>query len=120
MVSALIFIFSAQIISFFTPDQAVIELGSRCVRIVSFAQPITLLANVLPGALRGAGDTRPTFVYTAISVWCVRIVGTIICIRFLHLPLPYAVYCMIGDMFVRAVLFAIRFSSGKWKNALKD
>lgn len=58
IMSIFLFIFSDGIISIFTPDAAVIELGGQLLRILALIQVPQMLAMVFSGALRGAGDTK--------------------------------------------------------------
>lgn len=116
---ALLFIFARQLISIFTPDQAVIELASQCLRIVALVQPIQALAFVFAGALRGAADTWITLIVVAITNWVIRAGLSALCIYYFGLDLVAVCYCMCADMVVRAVLFFLRFRSGKWKTVFK-
>ncbi|MGI5900169.1 MAG: MATE family efflux transporter [Christensenellales bacterium] len=116
----ILFIFARQLISFFTPDEAVIELAAQCLRIVALIQPVQALAFIFAGALRGAADTWVTLIVVAISNWLVRVGLTTICIRVLGLDLVAVCYCMCADMVIRAALFFLRFRSGKWKTVYRE
>ena len=116
---ALLFIFARPLIGIFTPDEAVIDLATKCLRVVALVQPIQALAFVFAGSLRGAADTWATLIIVAISNWAVRLTLTIVCIRVLNFGLVEVCYCMCADMIVRALLFFLRFRSGKWKTAYK-
>lgn len=119
VMGALLYIFAEQILSFFTPDQGVIEVAAQCLHIVAFLQPFQVAAWVFAGALRGAGDTKWLFYMTAISTWGVRTAGAFLMIRVFGFGLPEAVMCMFADGICRLVLFYLRFRTGKWVTILK-
>ena len=119
VMGAALFIFAEPLIGMFTPDPEVIELATRCLRVVALIQPVQALAFVFAGSLRGAADTWATLIIVAISNWAVRLSLTVICIRVMGFGLVEVCYCMCIDMVVRALLFFLRFRSGKWKTAYK-
>lgn len=114
IMSIFLFIFSDGIISIFTPDAAVIELGGQLLRILALIQVPQMLAMVFSGALRGAGDTKSPFLITLFSMWGVRILGSFIFVRLLGKDLPWVCAAMCTDNVVRFVLFLARYLQGKW------
>lgn len=104
----------------FTPDLAVIALGTICLQYDAFIQVPQMLAQVLAGALRGAGDTKWTFIIITVSMWGVRILGTVIGIRVLNFGLEAACLAMCADQCVRCILFFLRYRTGKWKEVIRD
>lgn len=115
---AMIYIFAPQLVRLFTPDPQAIALATRCLHQVAFIQPIQVIAWILAGALRGAGDTKWPFYITAVCNWCIRTLGAYLCIRVFHLGLPEAVLCACADSCVRALWTWLRFRTGKWQDAL--
>lgn len=120
VLSVLLYIFSENILGIFTPDLAVIALGTVCLRYDAIIQVPQMLAQVLSGAMRGAGDTKWTFIIITASMWGVRILGTVVGIRVLGYGLVAACLAMCADQCVRCVLFFLRFRSGKWKDVIKE
>ena len=114
IMSIFLFIFSDGIISIFTPDAAVIELGGQLLRILALIQVPQMLAMGFSGALRGAGDTKSPFLITLFSMWGVRILGSFIFVRLLGKDLPWVCAAMCIDNVVRFVLFLARYLQGKW------
>lgn len=114
VMSCFLFFGSENIIALFTPDAAVIALGGKLLRILAFIQVPQMLAMVLSGALRGAGDTRSPFVITLFSMWGVRILGSLIVVRLLHKDLLWVCAAMCLDNIVRFVLYFLRYRQGKW------
>ena len=116
---AILFFFAGPLVNIFTPDQQVIALASQCLCIVAFLEPPQSGAQVLAGALRGAGDTLWPLIITIAGMWGIRAIGAVICIRFLGMGLPAACTCMLIESFVRLLLFWLRFRTGKWKHAIQ-
>ena len=112
--SFVLFFLSDRIIAIFTPDQQVIELGGTLLKILALIQVPQMLAMVLSGTLRGAGDTKSPFIITLCSMWGVRIFGSFILVRVLGKDLPWVCAIMCTDNIVRFVLYYIRYRQGKW------
>lgn len=115
--SCVLFFGADAIISIFTPDQRVIELGGKLLRILAFIQVPQMLAMVYSGALRGAGDTRSPFLITLFSMWGIRIVGSVIVVKLLHKDLPWVCTAMCTDNIVRFFLYLWKYRQGKWVSA---
>ncbi|MBQ6551677.1 MAG: MATE family efflux transporter [Lachnospiraceae bacterium] len=116
-VGVLLFVFGKYVVRIFSPDPAVIELATECLRIAAILQPAQTGAMVFAGGLRGAGDTFWPMVITAFSMWLFRaFLGAIICIRVLHFGLPAVVICMAVESYIRFGLFWLRVRTNKWKD----
>ncbi len=103
------------LVDIYTNDPQVQRLGEMCLIFVALAQPFQSISIVLGQALRGAGDTRSTMVYTFIGVWIVRVA----CGYLLGIVLGFGLFGMwlawISDFIARATLVWLRFRAGKWK-----
>ena len=101
-----------------TGQSQVIETGVPVLKLVAFAMPGLAATIVLTQALRGAGDTRIPVLFTWAGFLGIR------------LPLAYlltssqfgwnlglfgAWLAMFADIYVRGLLFVIRFAGGRWK-----
>lgn len=117
LLAVFLFLFPAAVMSFFTPDPQVIALGARVLRIVAVSEPFFAVVIILEGIFNGVGDTRLPFLFSLVSMWGVRILGTTVCVRLLHLPLPAAWLCMVADNMTRFVLLTLRYRGGRWKPA---
>ncbi|HEY3363797.1 MAG TPA: hypothetical protein VGK74_01925 [Symbiobacteriaceae bacterium] len=73
------------------------------------------LTFVLSGALRGAGDTLPMMIVTAIGVWVVRLSMTGGLIGWAGWGLAAAWASMFFDWSFRGVCAYWRFRSGAWR-----
>jgi putative MATE family efflux protein len=110
----LMFVFSRQLMGFFTGDLGVIELGSRVLRIEAFAEPFFAMAIVGSGILRGSGDTRRPFAYSLIGMWIVRLLPAAILIFVFDLGLEAAWSCMVADLCIRGLLNLRRVMKNRW------
>lgn len=110
----LLFVFAHPMMDIFSNDAAVISLGATVLRMVALSEPIFGAAIILEGMMLGVGNTTVPFVYNIICMWGVRIVGTFVCISFLHLGLVSAWACMIAHNILLFSLFLIRYLGGKW------
>jgi len=111
-----LFFAARSVVHVFIPDNPeVAAMGAAVLRIVAVAQPFMAINHVLAGGLRGAGDTRWTMYITGASSWMVRVAFTYLLVQSLGLGLNGAWYAMVGDLFMRSVLFQLRFKTGKWK-----
>ena len=113
--TVLLYIFSPQLLRFFTPDPDVIELGSKCLRVMAIIQIPQAICWIYTGGLRGAGDTKMVFYITAITTWGVRTLWSILCIRVFHFGVVSIHWVMAAEIMVRLVLVFLRYRSGKWK-----
>lgn len=77
----LLFINAQNIMSIFTPDQKVVALGTRVLRIVSISEPIYGILIILEGTFNGMGDTKAPFVFSLITMWGIRIFGSMLMIN---------------------------------------
>ncbi len=103
------------LIGLYTNDPQVEKLGEMCLIFIALAQPLQAISVILASALRGAGDTRATLVFTFIGIWIVRVgVGFLIGIV-LGLGLFGLWIGWIADFLTRAVLIAWRFKGARWK-----
>ena len=102
------------------PD--VTSLGVPVLRVIAFAMPALATINVLPAALRGAGDTRWPWFFVMLGYLGVRIPLTYYLTRpselgGMGLGLYGAWLAMFADLSVRALLVAGRFFQGGWREA---
>ncbi len=109
VMTVILFTGSAEIMSIFTPDPLVIEYGSVWLKILAVIQIPQMIAFCVSGALQGAGDTKTPLYITFASMWGVRILGIIICIRILKMNLYSICVCMCVDNVVRCVAFLVQY-----------
>ena len=118
VMGAVMYFFSYEMMSLMTPVEAIRELGSQCLRIEAFAEPMFAASIVAVSVCVGAGDTlKPTII-------------SLCCIWFLRLTLAYALslqYGLVGvwvamavELIVRGFLMLIRLFRGKWMYAMNS
>ena len=110
----LLFIFAPGMMSLFTIDAAVIALGATVLRMVAVSEPFFGVAIILEGMLQGTGNTMAPFVFNIIGMWGVRILGTFVCTRLLHMGLVAAWACMIAHNLLLFLLLLTYCLRGRW------
>lgn len=110
----LLFIFAPGMMSLFTIDAAVIALGATVLRMVAVSEPFFGVAIILEGMLQGTGNTMAPFVFNIIGMWGVRILGTFVCTRLLHMGLVAAWACMIAHNLLLFLLLLTYCLCGRW------
>ncbi len=113
---ALLYVAAPMVVGLFCPDTPeVTRMGTSALRIVAVAQPFMAINHVLAGGMRGAGDTKWPMYIAGASSWGVRVVLTYLLVITLGMGLNGAWYAMVADLIIRALLFRVRFQTGKWK-----
>lgn len=69
----LMFLFAPQMIGILSPDPVIQEMGGMALRIGAFAEPLFAVSIVASAALRGAGDTLASSIFSAGSIWGIRV-----------------------------------------------
>ena len=116
--TVVLFTQSKLIMSFFTPDLEVIEMGSVLIKILALIQIPQMIAMVYSGALKGGGDTKSPFFVALISMWGVRILGILIAVHVFHLGITAICVCMCTDNVTRYLLFRYIYKKEKWAKKL--
>ncbi|MDN5331610.1 MAG: hypothetical protein PWP45_835 [Tepidanaerobacteraceae bacterium] len=112
----LFFSFPVTFLKIFTSDSDIIKMGTTLLRIVAFTQIPECIGMVIPGALRGAGDTKVAVYITILGMWIVRIGFTWYLLKAFNMGLIGAWIAMFLDWAIRSALYIIRFRGGAWKN----
>ena len=108
------------IMGIFTKSEEIIKVGTTVLMMVAVSEPAYGLAIIIEGIFHGVGDTMSTFVYGALGMWGVRILGTYIFVILLGHGLVAAWACMIAHNLVLSLLLSIRYMRGKWNPLLKE
>ncbi len=115
VISGLTLFFTAKpLVSLFSDSEQVINLGAAVLQMVALSEPFFGFTIVVEGMMQGIGNTKTPFVYSILTMWGIRIVGTFICTQFLGLGLISAWGCMVAHNLALFVLFLISFISGRW------
>jgi putative MATE family efflux protein len=110
----LMFLFAPTLIGLFTPDETVIALGAKVLRIEAFAETGLSLSQLINGALRGAGDTRAPFLVSLLGMWVVRLPLAWFLLAFTDLGLSCVWIAMMTDLNIRGIVSLVYYRRGKW------
>lgn len=102
-------------VGLYTKDAAVVALGGQMLAIAAAAQIPMGITFAIGGALRGAGDTLPMMIVTALGVWGVRLTLTGGLILLGGWGLAAAWLSMFFDWSFRGLFAYLRFRSGAWR-----
>lgn len=111
--SALIFIFGAPLLRFFTGDEAVVEMGIRFFNVLLPSYFLFVFIEILPGAIRGAGEALQPMLITCIGVCGLRILWLLIAVPIWHTMEMVAMNYPV-TWFITAAVFIIYYLRGKW------
>ncbi len=115
-VSGLILFFNARaLMSLFTQDEEVINLGAKVLRMVAVSEPLYGVAIIIEGVFNGIGDTFHSFVFNVIGMWGVRILGTWIFVDRLGYGLAAAWACMIAHNVTLSLMQSAKYLRGRWR-----
>lgn len=117
LTGAMLFLAAAPAARIFTPDETVIALTARVLRIVSFSEPFFGLSIVLSGALRGASDVRFPMAVALGCMWGIRAVLAPILILGFGWGLEAVWTAMALDLTARGILCALRWRGGRWERS---
>lgn len=116
---ALFLLFSTgggMLVSLFTNESEIINLGSKLLLITAFASPAQISQLIFSGSLRGAGDTKYVAYTSLIAIGIIRPIITYILCYPLGLGLIGAWLSLLFDQYLRLAFASTRFIKGKWKN----
>lgn len=95
-----------------------LELVPKLLLIAGITQGGFAVMMVVRHALKGAGDTKWTFFITSFSSWFIRLPAAWYLGVHLEFGLVGIWYALCGELFIRALLFCIRFQQGGWVKAI--
>lgn len=108
-----IIVFGPQLMGFFTSDEAVIQIGSQYLRIVSAFYLAFTSMFIVGGVMRGAGDTIVPMFITLFALWVVRIPLAIVLSRKMG---ETGIWWSIPIAWVTGLILSyLYYSTGKWK-----
>lgn len=109
----LLFFLSPWMATWFTDNQAVMDMIITALRIGAFAQPALAMALVLGGALQGAGDTKSPMYSTAIGICLIRVLGVYILGIHLEMGIAGVWLSIVLDLYIRALFLFFKFKKVK-------
>ena len=115
LVALVVIVFPRPLVAVFTNDIAVIDTAETPLRVIGFFLPAVGLGTTLPGALRGAGDTRAMLLVSLFSLWAVRVPIAIVLGLVAGFGLT-GLWIGAGINYIVISIGAIaRFASGRWQ-----
>ena len=116
LMGLLMFVFAPELMSLMTPVDEIIAIGTRCLRIEAFAEPMFAAAIVCNGIFIGAGDTLRPAIMSLCSMWGVRL--TLAALFAATYGLPGVWTAMAIELTFRGLIFLIRMLRGGWLHSL--
>jgi putative MATE family efflux protein len=114
--SAVQFVAAGRVAALFHREADVRAVSRQVLRFVAFGEVFMAISIAAGGALAGAGDTRPTLVYTFISQWVILLPLAAVLALTLHLDALGAWWAWSASAVPNAGLTVARFASGKWRH----
>ena len=100
-----------------TPDEAVRQLGTECLRIEAWAEPGFAASIVAMSVFVGAGDTRKPAFMNLFSMWAVRV--TLAAMLAPRYGLHGVWIGMAIELTFRGFIFLVRMKRGNWLKKIK-
>ena len=108
---AVLYFAAYPLMSFFIESDEAVSLGAEMLKLVALSEPFYGLMIVTEGIFYGLGKTKYAFAVETLSMWCIRILLTFICVNIWGCGLREVWYCMIADNIFKAVMFIIPVST---------
>lgn len=111
----LVMIFAGQTLTSIISNEPIhLELVPQLLFIAGITQAGFAVMMVVRHSLKGAGDTKWTFIITSFSSWVIRLPAAWYLGVHLELGLVGIWYALCGEIFIRAALYCVRFKQGGW------
>lgn len=114
----LMYIWAPELMGLLTPIEEIKMLGSQCLRIEAFAEPMFAAAIVSYSVCVGAGDTFKPALINLFSMWCIRL--TLAAYLAKDYGLKGVWTAMAIELSLRGTLFIIRIYRDKWMKTAKS
>lgn len=109
-----LFLVAPAFMGIFSKNTEVIDLGARVLRMVALSEPFYGFSIVIEGFMQGVGKTKQPFFYNMAGMWGIRILGTLICLKFFGGGLIMAWACMILHNLFLFLFFFVIYKKEKW------
>ena len=116
LMGLLMYVFASELMALMTPVDKIIALGTTCLRIEAFAEPMFAAAIVCNGVFVGAGDTLKPAIMSLLSMWGVRL--TLAAVLAVTYGLPGVWTAMAIELSFRGLIFLGRLFQGGWMRKL--
>lgn len=113
LISILLFSFAPQLVSIFTSDQEVIELGGHFIRVFTPSYPIFVFVSALSAAVRGCGESMQPTLLTGLGICGLRLLWIFLVVPLHHTVTMVALSYDVSWV-ITAVMFIIYYKRGNW------
>ena len=114
MTAVLMYIFAPQMMALMSPVPEIVELGSKCLRIEAWAEPLFAASIISYGVFVGAGSTLLPCGINLVSMWVVRLGLSVLLVTSMGL---YGVWlAMAIELCFRGIIYLLALSSKRWIN----
>lgn len=115
LIGVLLYLFAADLVSLFSTDQAVIEIGSQCLQVICFGYLFYSWGMIMVQAFNGSGDTFTPTLLNFICFWIIEIPLA----YYLAMWLGYKEFGVFLSIVIAesllGVLGVLMFRKGTWK-----
>jgi len=112
LMGLLMWAFAPELMGVLTPVDEIIALGTDCLRIEAYAEPMFAAAIVCNGVFVGVGDTMKPAIMSLFSMWGVRL--TLAALLATTYGLPGVWTAMAIELTFRGIIFLARLFHGGW------
>ena len=112
LMGVVMYIFAPDLMAVMTPVEAIRSLGTDCLRIEAFAEPMFAASIVAYQVFVGAGDTLKPAAINLFCMWAIRL--TLAALLASTYGLQGVWFAMAVELTVRGILFLIRLFRGRW------
>jgi len=113
--SVVILFFAEKIVAIFSPNPALIEVGSLFLRIGILGYIFAALVLVLQAAIAGAGDTLPNMIFSIAMIWIIQMPLAFLLPKVGDLGVYGIRWAIVAGMAAGAVAYIVYFQLGRWK-----
>lgn len=118
LMAILMYVFAAELMGFMSPVPEIVELGARCLRVESWAEPLFAASIISYGVFVGAGYTLVPCGINLVSMWIVRLGLSAIMVKSMGL---YGVWmAMAIELCFRGTIYLIWLSTKRWMKTVID
>ena len=112
LMGVLMWLLAPELMTIMTPVEEIIAVGTDCLRIEAFAEPMFAAAIVCNGIFVGAGDTLRPAIMSLTSMWGVRLTLAMLLASVYGLSGVWT--AMAIELTFRGLLFLVRLKRGRW------
>jgi putative MATE family efflux protein len=116
LIAGLFFAVPEQLLSIFSSDPAMLDIGRPLLRLGAFFQVVDAVGIIAGGSLRGAGDTRWPFAVQTSLAWLWRLPAVYIGAVWLQGGVFGAWVGELSYVFVLGMALVLRFRAGHWRS----